>query len=233
MNLYKTGYNKTLAFSNSQKEQNLYFNYFKKNYTKHLPLNKNCKILDIGCGNGLFLVYLKKLGYKNIIGIDLSVENVKYCQSLGLNVVLKDLKSYLKSNNSKFDLIVLNDVIEHIEKKEVLYTLKLINSSLYKNGKCIIKTHNSSNPLAMNAMFCDFTHEWSYNEKSIKQISALSNYTNVEVFPLYVYPNILILDNIFKWIHMVIAHKNILYYKFNGKKGFKVFTKNMLCILYK
>ena len=35
-------------------------------------LNKNARILDAGCGSGLVGIELKKKGYKNIDGVDLS-----------------------------------------------------------------------------------------------------------------------------------------------------------------
>ena len=40
-----------------------YFRYFKLNYENYLPKNKNARIVDLGCGIGHFLFYLKKSNY--------------------------------------------------------------------------------------------------------------------------------------------------------------------------
>ena len=37
-----------------------YYAYFKKNYLKHMPEDKNARILDVGCGDGNFSVLLKE-----------------------------------------------------------------------------------------------------------------------------------------------------------------------------
>jgi len=39
---------------------------------KKYVFNKNCKILDAGCGTGLVGIELKKCGYSNIDGVDFS-----------------------------------------------------------------------------------------------------------------------------------------------------------------
>ena len=39
---------------------------------KKYAFNKNCKILDAGCGTGLVGIELKKNGYSNIDGVDFS-----------------------------------------------------------------------------------------------------------------------------------------------------------------
>uniref|UniRef100_H2YNF4 Protein-lysine N-methyltransferase n=1 Tax=Ciona savignyi TaxID=51511 RepID=H2YNF4_CIOSA len=42
--------------------------------SKCSDIKEDSRILDVGCGNGLMLLALAKLGYKNLVGID-------YCQS--------------------------------------------------------------------------------------------------------------------------------------------------------
>ncbi|MEM1973810.1 MAG: hypothetical protein QXN68_03370, partial [Thermoplasmata archaeon] len=40
------------------------------NYKKFLPSDKNTKILELGCGKGFFLKYLKEMGYSYIKGVE-------------------------------------------------------------------------------------------------------------------------------------------------------------------
>lgn len=64
---------------------------------KNAGLKKHHRILDVGCGNGIFIQYLKQKGYKNVEGFDPYEEKFKL-QPKGL-----------------FDVIIANDVIEHFD----------------------------------------------------------------------------------------------------------------------
>lgn len=61
-------------------------------------LKQNHRILDMGCGNGIFVSYLKKKGYTSVTGYDPYVK--KFSKLIF---------------NEKFDCIIANDVIEHVE----------------------------------------------------------------------------------------------------------------------
>lgn len=68
-------------------------------------LNKNIKILEIGCGSGILLEVLKKLGINNILGADINGGAVKHCKGLGFDCIYSDLFSNIKE---KFDIIIFN-----------------------------------------------------------------------------------------------------------------------------
>ena len=94
---------------------------YETNYGKLLPLDKNVKILDIGCGMGHFLYYLKTRGYKNFSGIDIGEKQVDFCKKHFTNhVEVANVMNYLKDLEEEYDVIVMNDLIEHIVKDEVI-----------------------------------------------------------------------------------------------------------------
>ena len=122
--------------------------YFAKNYLRHLG-KKTSQVLEIGCGLGSFLYFLQQYGFVNYSAIDLSEECVSSCIDMGLgsqaNLERADAFDFLKNSPKKFDVIVMNDVIEHIEKEKIVEMLKLIYVSLADGGRLIIKVVNSSN----------------------------------------------------------------------------------------
>src|SRR5450756_98215 len=46
--------------------------FFERNYSLLLPTDRNSFILDIGCGAGQFLYFLRRRGYLNLFGVDTS-----------------------------------------------------------------------------------------------------------------------------------------------------------------
>jgi len=151
-------------------------------YGKCLPKNKDVKILDVGCGMGHFLYYLKKMGYTNFLGIDISPQAVDFVKKyITKNVILADAFEFLKGAKD-FDVIVLNDIIEHIPKERVLELLKLCFNALKPGRKIFVKTDNMSNPFSLRLRYQDFTHEVGFTEESFVQVLYIAGFRNIRVF---------------------------------------------------
>ncbi|OAD57966.1 Methyltransferase-like protein 10 [Eufriesea mexicana] len=71
-----------------------------------LKLNKDEKIIDLGCGNGITLVELAQQGFKNLIGIDYSQKAVDLASEIlkENNMSQIELKIYDILNTEDFDL---------------------------------------------------------------------------------------------------------------------------------
>lgn len=82
---------------------------------KHLSL-KNAKVLDIGCGGGLFLSLLKQKGAE-VLGIELSDSRAQYASTKhDLEIYKYPIESefWQKGYKDHFDAVTLWDVIEHV-----------------------------------------------------------------------------------------------------------------------
>lgn len=86
------------------------------------------RMLDIGSALGDSLVEAKKLGWKDVYGVELSEYAAKESQKRGLNIKIGTLYS-AKFPSNFFDAVTLQDVIEHVkdpfkEMKEIYRILK-------------------------------------------------------------------------------------------------------------
>lgn len=106
---------------------------------KYLPL-RNAKILDIGCGGGLFLSLLKQRGAQ-VIGIELSDSRAQYAKIRhGLEIDKHPIESgfWQKRYSQYFDAVTLWDVIEHVNYPQ--QTLQSAANVLKPGGLLLIDT---------------------------------------------------------------------------------------------
>jgi len=163
-----------------------------------LPKNKNCRILDLGCGDGNFIYFLNTLKYKNVIGVDNDENQIKLAKNNLLktnNIQLSDVKKYLNKKNN-FDLIVLKDVIEHFSKKEIITLINRIYLRLNKNGVLIIQTVNGQSPFFGIRGFGDLTHKTILTPRVLKNLLNKYNFRTIEIFP--VRPQIYNISSLFR-----------------------------------
>ena len=141
MNNLKNWDNKTWLSSKS------YIFQFNKFLKTKINLNKNLKILDIGCGRANIISTLqKKYKFKSKpIGIDVvSNKDVKK------NIIFKrvDALKYL-DKHEKYDLILIKQSIHFFSKSNLNRLLNLAQKSLKNKGKILIfslKTKNNNIP---------------------------------------------------------------------------------------
>lgn len=160
------------------------FPVWRKYYGRFLPLDKNARILDIGCGNGGFIHFLQSLGYKNAMGIDISKEQVESAKKLGIqNVMHADLTEYLSRKPCYYSAIFARDVIEHFVKDEILEILSLIYSSLENKGTVVVQTPNAEGPFGGRYRYWDFTHEIAFTRTSLNQILGITGFQEITFYP--------------------------------------------------
>lgn len=120
-------------------------------------------VLEIGCAAGAILYYFKEQGCE-ITGVDLGSEYVEYGKKRGLN--LKQChSSELVAEGKKFDLIIVNHVIEHFltfdKELESIHQLLAEDGVLYVEVpgiKNLVRSYNNDFMLYLqNAHVYDFT----------------------------------------------------------------------------
>lgn len=130
----ESSYIETQLQANSQK-----FNNQISILKKHLSLS-NAKVLDIGCGGGLFLSLLKREG-ADVVGIELSDSRAQYAKTkheLKIHKYPIESDFWQKGYASHFDAVTLWDVIEHVNYP--FQTLQCATSVLKAGGLLMIDT---------------------------------------------------------------------------------------------
>ena len=170
------------AFS-GKRDLSASYKFYDGDYGSYLPQDKGASILDVGCGNGEFITYLRSKGFTNVAGIDASGEMVDFCKANGITGVSRvtDTTGYLTGNAGKFDLVAMNDVIEHLPKGDTIGILKSIRSSLTQGGVFLLRTGNFSTLGGIYLRYKDFTHEIGYTEASLEQALRSAGFSDITV----------------------------------------------------
>lgn len=113
-------------------------------------INKNKRVVDIGCGAGTLCFYIaKRVNF--VLGLDISPKAIVACKEssriLGLSKIIRFKVTDFPNEplNEKFDVVIFTEVIEHIKNDNI--ALKSIYNMLNKGGIVIISTPSLNAPL--------------------------------------------------------------------------------------
>ena len=157
----KLGYCKSCSFLQLMETISpdiLYKNYFTVSEWKnqpHIPhliniiksingFDQKDSLLDIGCNDGSFLVSMSKSGYKNIYGIEPTLDSYKIANDKGLNVhhgFFEERVAFDQYGKNRFDIITARQVLEHISNLDDF--MKGISLVIKDDGCLIIEIPDS------------------------------------------------------------------------------------------
>ncbi len=144
-------------------------------------------VVDIGCGKGDFLFYLKNNNFSNLIGIDLSKNNdddiIKFKQA---NIFDFEIKS-------KYDVVINFAVIEHLNNLNKF--VEVMETFVQNNGLLIVMTLDSDSFLYKASKllyrigihfpikrFYSEHHVNHFNKKSLKSLLNKKGFEVLEHF---------------------------------------------------
>lgn len=144
-------------------------------------------VLEIGCGTGHFLSYLKHKGVETFQGIDLD-EKVKEHLADGIaeHVQITDVWDFLEQSagsasfGASFDRIVMLDVLEHFSAFEAAKLLQGLKGILAGDGLLVIRVPNVASPWGHQHQYGDLTHKTAYTPDSLRQLALASGYEAVD-----------------------------------------------------
>lgn len=191
MNYKDIFYSKYVSTHTSKIYQKVSLEDLRKNYIFYdsyfgnfLPKFKDAKILDLGCGNGSLVKWLLDKGFGATTGIDVSQEQISQGVEMGISGIrVEDFKDFFKNNKEAYDVIFSIDVLEHMEKLEILNFLENALKALKPGGIFVAQTVNAENLIWGRLRHADFTHDIAFTSLSARQLFLVLGFEEIEIFP--------------------------------------------------
>lgn len=147
-------------------------------------LPKTASILEIGCGSGFVLSGLKKMGYKNVYGVEPSTEAISFAEKS----LQKNIEATFFSDNvfpkQKFDFIFLFQTLDHIADPNTF--LADCRKKLKKGGYLLSYHHNvesfSAKFFGEKSPIFDIEHTYLYSQLTTKKLFEKHGFKICELY---------------------------------------------------
>ena len=101
-------------------------------------IETNTRVLDVGCGDGTLMVFLKNNKEIDVRGIEISKSNVQQCIGKGLTVIEGDAEQDLSQfPDGSFDFVILSQTLQAFLNPE-----KVISELLRVGKKAVVTIPN-------------------------------------------------------------------------------------------
>lgn len=145
-----------------------------------LPADRAASIGDLACGGGKILHFFKTRGYTQVRGVDISPEQVILSRQVLPDVTEGNVLDFLRQSAGKFDLLTALDLVEHLEKDEILDFLDGCYGALRSGGRLILQTSNAESPWAGHHRYNDLTHEVGLQANCLGRLLSLTGFRGIE-----------------------------------------------------
>jgi SAM-dependent methyltransferase len=168
-----------------------YYGYLKMIVNLVLEEGKGLKILDAGCGDGRLAAVLSNLGFK-VVGIDFSQNAINYARKLvpKADFICMDVYELGKYRefHERFDVVVLMEVLEHLNPNNYQQVLKDLSVVLREPGVLILSVPSTRSPL---------TNIQHYKHFSLSDINTIINESELFIIEKIIGNHHCVLNNAF------------------------------------
>ncbi len=158
--------------------------FLEKLVREHFPADRDAKIVDLGCGHGAIVWAARKLGYRNIEGVDASPEQVAMAAQLKIDGVRQgDLMATLRSAPAdSLDAVVLFDLYHYFDPATQLRLADEVRRVLKPGGRFIMHLPNGEALFAGRVRYWDIMATGSFTRRSIEQLMLVCDFKGVACF---------------------------------------------------
>ena len=155
-------------------------------------LPKTAMILEIGCGNGFLLKKLYDMGYKNVFGVEPSIDAAqKADNNIRQRIVVDMLRPGIFKVHT-FNVICFFQTFDHVQKPNDF--LKICYDLLLEGGKILVFNHDveslQAKMLKEKSPIIDIGHAYLYSKTTLRKVfeknffQPLKIYSSVNVVSL-------------------------------------------------
>jgi len=196
-----------LTYQNQIQDLSKTYGYYLKKLER-FKVKKN-RLLEIGCGNGFFLLEAKRQGYKQIWGVEPSKDAIRKAPKQVKNNIKNDMFSKKLFKKNSFDVICFFQTFDHISNpnrflKHCYYLLK-------PNGLILAINHNTnslqSRILKSKSPIIDIEHPYLYSPITMKLIFQKNNFQVLKLNSIF---NIYSLDYLLHLLPFPLKFKSLI-----------------------
>ncbi len=149
-------------------------------------------LLDVGCGDGVFLQKAKSLGIETY-GIDLDRNSLNVAKNKrGLqntyHMTQAEFASFVRKNNLSFDVVTFFEVLEHQDNpvRFIRHVLQILNHGGYIAGSVPNRDRLFAGVDRMKNFEGDLPphHFLWFSEKSLRYFLRSQNFHNIQIYPV-------------------------------------------------
>lgn len=153
-----------------------------KKAVKYAPSKK--AFLEIGCGNGFMLEEAKKQGFKQVKGVEPSIDAISHADKSVKKEILNTILKRDTFDKEKFDLICAFQVFDHIPDPNSF--LNICHNILKPEGVLLLMNHDvrslSARILGEKSPIFDIEHTYLYDQSTIKKILQKNDFQIKKVY---------------------------------------------------
>lgn len=166
--------------------QGITTNYYPIKWEHYKSLNHiqpDNKVLDIGCGDAMFLKLINdRFPNTNVMGLEFNELAIKKAASNGIEVLPESIEAFSQSNKERFDVVTAYQVLEHVTEPKSF--LESAVSVIKPGGKLIIGVPNNHPYLyktdKLHTLNLPPHHMGLWSKESLTSLSELLNLTLIE-----------------------------------------------------
>lgn len=144
------------------------------------------KFLEIGCGMGMFLSYLKHKGVSDFLGLDLDPNLADVLpEGVKENFRVARIEDFLEdgAEHRTFNRVAMFDVLEHLTPEDGLVFLKNLSKVLEPGARVTVRIPNNASPWGAQYQYGDLTHVARYTPGSLRQLAIAAGYECPACYP--------------------------------------------------